>query len=143
MNFLKELKQISEGAAKKQLQIAIDQLLVNAKKFVGPPYDEYITAVSALANEIKRSHPELTSGMSDTDLIKAIRYNFDEDQWEELNGKPVNEDTTDTEQRLIKSAGEFKLVASADGEKIFLYNINGELIVDMPVVIWKQLTGAI
>jgi hypothetical protein len=146
MKLLKELSQISEGALKKELHAAIDMAIGNAKKFAGPPYDEYIHVIAAIADEVKKNNPKLAASITADDLTKAIRYDFDEERWEELNGTPVKEDDQDhpaNQQRLIKSAGQYKLVASGDGERMFLYDTAGKLIVEMPVVIWKQLTGAI
>lgn len=139
---------MNEGALKKELHAAIDAAIGNAKKFAGPPYDEYIHVISFIADEIKKSHPHLASQITADDLMRAIRYDFGEEQWEHLNGNPVKEDEEQDEdpskeQRLVKSAGQFKLAASGDGEHMFLYDSAGKLLVDMPVVIWKQLTGAI
>lgn len=81
--------------------------------------------------KIINAHPELLKGVAAQQFKKQLTED------EEI----VQDDMPD--QRLIRTAGGFNLVSSVDGQQISLYDDAGKLLVQMPVVIWKQLQGSI
>ena len=89
--------------------------------------------------KIVNANPDLLKGKAASQFKKQLK----EDSEQQPDANAPEADDREPEQRLIKTAGGYNLVATSDAEQIMLYDSAGKLIVQMPSVIWKQLTGAV